>query len=142
VNTILAAIISAIIKKNVNKTSPEIFNLNSNWWIFLFFVCYFIYSEQSIVIPGEAFRNIALGSLFGSFIGLLSFYYSYRYIAASRSSIIQSSKGIFVLIIAYFFFGNWPLSIQLWGGLVTILGVLIMTFGQIRINPKNEGSKD
>lgn len=132
INTLFAATVSAIIKKNVDKTSPEIFNLNSNGWIFLFFICYFIYSGQSISIPGVALRNIALGALFGSFIGLLSFYYSYRYIAASRSSIIQSSKGIFVLIIAYFFFGNLPLPIQLWGGAVTIIGVIVMTFGRIR----------
>lgn len=142
INTLFAATVSVIIKKNVDKTSPEIFNLNSNGWIFLFFICYFLYSEQSIHIPGTALGNIALGALFGSFIGLLSFYYSYRYIAASRSSIIQSSKGIFVLIIAYFFFGNLPLPIQLWGGVITIIGVLVMTFGRIRINSNIEGLKD
>ena len=130
INTFFAATVSAIIKKNVDKTSPEVFNLNSNGWLFLFFLAYFLTSGQSVVIPATAFVNIALGAFFGSFIGLLSFYYSYRYIAASRSSIIQSLKGIFVLILAYFVFGNFPLPIQLAGGAVTIVGVIIMTFGQ------------
>ncbi|WP_371133311.1 EamA family transporter [Sediminibacterium sp.] len=40
-----------------------------------------------------------MGAFFGSFLGLLSFFYSYKYIPASRSSIIQSLKGLFVLII-------------------------------------------
>jgi drug/metabolite transporter (DMT)-like permease len=142
VNTFFAATVSAIIKKNADKASPEIFNLNSNCWLFIISICYFLYSEQTVTIPATAFRNIALGALFGSFIGLLSFYYSYRYIAASRSSIIQSSKGIFVLIIAYFFFGNLPLPVQLWGGVITITGVLVMTFGRTVINSKVEGSKD
>lgn len=130
INTLFAATVSMIIKKNTQKASPEVFNLNSNGWIFIFFLLYFLNSGQSAVIPAPAFLNIALGAFFGSFIGLLSFYYSYRYIAASRSSIIQSLKGIFVLIIAYFFFGNFPLPIQLLGGAVTIAGVIVMTLSK------------
>jgi drug/metabolite transporter (DMT)-like permease len=140
INTLFAATVSVIIKKNIQKATPEVFNLNSNGWIFLFFLIYFLQSGQSVVIPVKAFQNIALGAFFGSFIGLLSFYYSYRYITASRSSIIQSVKGIFVLIIAYFFFGNLPLPIQLWGGAITIVGVLVMTLSQagiIRIGKRN-----
>ena len=133
INTLFAATVSVIIKKNVTKTSPEVFNLNSNGWIFLFFLFYFLQSGQPLLIPNLAFRNIALAAFFGSFIGLLSFFYSYRYISASRSSIIQSTKGIFVLIIAYFFFGNFPLQVQLWGGAITIVGVLVMTFAQTGI---------
>lgn len=130
INTLFAATVSVIIKKNVHKASPEIFNLNSNGWLFICFIFYFIHSGQSLAIPSTAFQNIALSAFFGSFIGLLSFYYSYRYMAASRSSIIQSLKGIFVLIIAYFFFGNFPLPIQLIGGAVTIAGVIIMTLAK------------
>lgn len=132
-NTFFAATVSVIVKKNVHKTSPEVFNLNSNFWIFLFFLGYFIWSGQSLVIPVKAFQNIALGAFFGAYLGLLSFYYSYRYIAASRSSIVQSLKGIFVLIIGYFYLGNFPLAIQLWGGGITIAGVLVMTMSQAGI---------
>jgi drug/metabolite transporter (DMT)-like permease len=130
INTLFAATLSVIVKKNTHRASPEVYNLNSNGWIFLFFLGYFLWSGQSLAIPATAFRNIALGSFFGSFVGLLSFFYSYRYITASRSSIIQSLKGIFVLIIAFFYFGNFPLTIQLWGGGITIAGVLVMTMSQ------------
>ncbi len=140
INTFFAATVSAIIKKNVQKASPEVFNLNSNGWIFLFFLGYFLGSGQSVVIPVKAFQNIALGAFFGSFIGLLSFFYSYRFISASRSSIIQSLKGIFVLAIAYFYLNKFPLPIQLWGGSITIAGVLVMTMAQagiIRVGQKS-----
>jgi len=129
-NTFFAALVSIIVKKNVQKASPEIFNLNSNGWIFLFFLGYFLWSGQSVVIPVKAFQNIALGAFFGSFVGLLSFFYSYRYITASRSSIIQSLKGIFVLAIAYFYLDKFPLTVQLWGGGITVAGVLVMTMAQ------------
>lgn len=133
INTLFAATVSVIVKKNVEKASPEVFNLNSNAWIFLFFLIYFLVSGDPVIIPQKAFDNIVLGAFFGAFFGLLSFYYSYRYIAASRSSIIQSLKGIFVLIISFFYFGNLPVPVQFWGGGVTILGVLIMTLSQAGI---------
>ncbi len=139
-NTFLAALVSIIVKKNVQRASPEVFNLNSNGWIFLFFLCYFLWSGQSVVIPVKAFQNIALGAFFGSFVGLLSFFYSYRYITASRSSIIQSLKGIFVLIIAYFYLDKFPLAVQLWGGGITVVGVMVMTMAQagvIKVGQKN-----
>jgi drug/metabolite transporter (DMT)-like permease len=72
INTLFAATVSVIVKKNVKKASPEVFNLNSNGWIFLVFLIYFLNSGQSLAIPATAFRNIALGAFFGSFIGLLS----------------------------------------------------------------------
>lgn len=133
VNTLFAATVSVIIKKNVYKASPEVFNLNSNGWIFLVFLGYFLWSGDSLSIPVNAFKNIALGAFFGSFVGLLSFYYSYRFIAASRSSIIQSLKGIFVLIFSFLFFRNLPLPIQLLGGAITISGVLVLTMAQAGI---------
>ena len=132
-NTFLAATFSVIVKKNVQKASPEVFNLNSSTWIFISFLGYFLWSGQSAQIPLNAVRNIALGAFFGAFFGLLSFYYSYRYIEASRSSIVQSLKGIFVMIIAFFFFGSFPLAIQLWGGGITIGGVIVMTLAQGRM---------
>ena len=142
-NTFLAATFSVLVKKNVQKASPEVFNLNSSGWIFICFLGYFIWSGEPVKIPVNAFQNIVLGAFFGAFLGLLSFYYSYQYIAASRSSIIQSLKGIFVLIIAYFFFGNFPLAIQLLGGGITITGVIVMTMaqgGMIQIGKKSVNS--
>ena len=139
INTFLAATFSVIIKKNVDKASPVVFNLNSLCWIFLSFLGYFIWSGLPLAIPAKALLNIALGAFFGSFIGLLSFFYSYRYISASRSSIIQSLKGIFVLTIAYFYMDKFPLAIQLWGGGITVAGVMVMTMAQagiIRIGKK------
>ncbi len=129
-NTFLAATFSAIVKKNIDKASPEIFNLNSNAWIFLAFLIYFLQSGDTLVISENALFNISAGAFFGSFVGLLSFYYSYRYIPASHSAIVQSLKGIFVLIIAFLYLDKFPETIQLAGGAITIGGVLVMTLSQ------------
>lgn len=132
-NTFFAALVGVIARKNIAKANPEVFNLNSNGWIFLFFLIYFLGSEESLQISGKAFQNIVLASFFGAFAALLSFFYSYRYIPASRSSIVQSLKGIFVLIIAFVYFGKFPETIQLVGGGISVLGVLLMTMSQAGI---------
>jgi drug/metabolite transporter (DMT)-like permease len=125
--------VATIARKNIQKASPEIFNLNSNGWIFLFFLIYFLVSGEPATISAKAFQNIALASFLGAFAALLSFFYSYRFIAASRSSIVQSLKGIFVLIVAFLYFGNLPGTVQLIGGGITVTGVLLMTLSQAGI---------
>ncbi|HSO85336.1 MAG TPA: hypothetical protein VLQ91_02205, partial [Draconibacterium sp.] len=45
-------------------------------------------------------------------------------------SIVQSLKGIFVLVGAFFVFKTLPLPHQLLGGLITVIGVLIMALAQ------------
>lgn len=133
VNTFFAAMVATIARKNIQKASPEVFNLNSNGWIFLFFLLYFLASGESTHISVKAFQNIALASFLGAFAALLSFFYSYRFVAASRSSIVQSLKGIFVLVIAFLYFGNLPGTFQLIGGGITVTGVLLMTLSQAGI---------
>lgn len=67
------------------------------------------------------------------FVAILTVYYSFQFIEASRSSIIQTLKGIIVLIGSYIFFGIFPLPHQLIGGLITVAGILIMTLAQAGI---------
>ena len=98
---------------------------------------FFIY-KQSVIIPLSAFKNIAVGAILGPFLAILTVYYSYNYIEASRSSIVQSLKGIFVLIGAYLVFKTFPLTHQIVGGLITVAGVLGMTLAQAGIFRKKK----
>jgi drug/metabolite transporter (DMT)-like permease len=127
INAIFATIASLVVKVHVRKISAELLNLNRSVWLLAFsFVMFFIYG-QSFNIPASALQNIVIGALLGPFVAILALYYSFHYFEASRSSVVQSLKGIFVLIGAWFFFGTFPLPHQLIGGLITIVGVLVMT---------------
>lgn len=136
INAIFATAATLVVKVHVKKLSPELMNLNRSVWLLVFSVIMLFYFDQQLSIPLSALKNIAIGALLGPFLAILTVYYSFRYIDASRSSIVQSLKGIFVLIGAYLFFGTFPLPHQLIGGLVTVAGVLIMTFARAR--KKNE----
>jgi drug/metabolite transporter (DMT)-like permease len=133
VNAIFATCATLVVKVHVRKLTPEIINVNRTIWLLVFSFVMFIVYKQSIIIPVSALKNIAVGAVLGPFLAILTIYYSFKYIEASRSAIIQSSKGIFVLIGAWFVFKSFPLPHQFIGGLITIMGVLTMTFGQTGI---------
>jgi drug/metabolite transporter (DMT)-like permease len=48
----------------------------------------------------------------------------------------MSTKGLFVLFGSYLYFGNFPKTIAIIGGLITIIGVLLITYGKIKKKQK------
>lgn len=130
INAILATTASLVVKVHVKRMSPELLNLNRSVWLLAFSTVVFLATRQSFIIPLSALENIAAGAVLGPFLAVLTIYYSFHYIEASRSSVVQSLKGIFVLIGAYLFFNTLPLPHQLIGGFITVAGVLIMTLAQ------------
>ncbi len=133
INAFLASATSLIGKVNIKKLSPELITLNHTVWLFVFSAVLMVVFRKPFAIPGTAMFNIVIGSFLGPFLGVLMIYYSFRYIEASRSSIVQSLKGIVVLAGAWLYFGTFPLPHQLWGGVLTVAGVLIMTLAQARL---------
>lgn len=132
INAILASTTSIIGKINVKKLTPELITLNSTMWPLLSAAMLMIFFREPWTISSSAFANIAAGSFLGPFIGVLLIYYSFKFLEASRSSIIQCLKGIIVLIGAWLYFGTLPLPHQIWGGLLTVAGVLVMTLVQAK----------
>ena len=133
VNAVLAASTSLVVKVNVRRLSPELITLNHNLWLLVYATILMFATGKSFEVPTSSLVNMAIGSFLGPFMGILTIYYSFQYIEASRSSIVQSLKGIVVLIGAWLYFHTLPLPHQLWGGLLTVAGVLVMTLAQANI---------
>lgn len=138
INAILATSATLVVKVHVKSLSPELLVLNRTVWLLIYSLIMFFIFGQSFSIPVSALRNIAIGALLGPFLAIVAVYYSYTYIEASRSAIVQSLKGIFVLAGAYLFFHTFPVKHQLIGGFLTVFGVMIMTFAQAGILGKKK----
>ncbi len=130
INALFATAATLVVKVHVKKLTPELLSLNRTVWLLVFSIIMFFVYKQSFIIPVSALKNIAIGAVLGPFLAILTVYYSFRYIEASRSSIVQSLKGIFVLAGAWFVFKSFPLPHQFAGGMVTVFGVLVMTLAQ------------
>ena len=135
INGFLAALTTIIAKKTIHKFNPSLVNFNRTLFLFLFSSVMFIISGDSLIIPFSALKNITIGSLLGPVAGILTVYYSYKYIEASRSSVIQGLKGMFVLIGSFIYFGLFPQPVQLAGGIISVIGVIIMTLSKAKLLP-------
>lgn len=100
-----------------------------------------IVHNESFTISNKALFNIAVGSLVGPFLTALSNYNSIKYIEASKSSIIQSSRGLFVTAGAWIYFSSIPHAYQVVGGIITIVGVIILISAKdyIKSDQKHRG---
>lgn len=117
-------------KKNIESLDPGILSLNRVIYLFLFMLTASLISGRSLIIPGKTLLYISLGSFLGPFLSAVVQYSSLKYIEASRSMLIQSSKGLFVLLGAFLVFGILPGSYQIGGGLLTITGIFLIITGK------------
>ncbi len=138
INAFFASAASLVVKMNVKTMPPELINTNRALWLFVFSLVMIFCYGQSFVIPLSALTNIAIGATFGPFIAVLTIYYSFKYIEVSKSSIVQSLKGVCVLVGSYLYFKTLPLEHQLWGGLLTVVGVLLIAVAKTKIFTNNK----
>ena len=126
----MAAFTSIIAKKTIQKVGPALVNLNRTSFLLLAAIIFILIKKDTLIISPQALTNITIGALLGPVLGLLSVYYSFKYIEASRSSVIQGLKGLFVLIGSFLYFGLIPNTLRLIGGMISVLGVMIRTIGK------------
>ncbi len=126
----LYAIATIYAKTKIKIIPPAILSINRVLLLFIFSFILLLKFDQNIYISWTAFFNLLIGSLLGPFLTGLANYTSLQYIEASKSSIIRSSRSLFVVIGAYFYFGTLPLTYQLIGGLFTLTGVIVISLGK------------
>ncbi len=123
-------------KSRIRDIHPGILTLNRVIFLFAFALAAMLFRQESFVIPGRAAFNMAVGSLLGPFLTGFAQYSALKYIEASRTMIIQSTRSLFVLVGAMIYLSILPDMLQLIGGLITILGVVVMTWGKMMIRQR------
>jgi len=131
VSGLFFAISTILSKKHIKKISASVLTLNRALFLFIGSIVFLISSKQTLNITTEAFLYIAGGSLLGPFLAAFAGYTALKYIEASRVSVLGSSKAMFVLITSFLYFKIMPSEIQLIGGFITILGVLLISLGKL-----------
>ena len=129
-SNIIYAIATIFSKKNIKLLPPSILSINRVVFILATAIIAAIVTKQNLVISNTALLNLALGSILGPFLAALSGYTALKYIEASKASVMGSAKSLLVLFTSYIYFGNLPYIYQIYGGIATIAGVLLISLGK------------
>ena len=132
VSSVFSSISIITAKSRIKNIHPGILTLNRVVFIFIFALGAMLLRQESFLISGRASINMAIGSLLGPFLTGFAQYSSLKYIEASRTMIIQSTRSLFVLVGSMIYLSILPERLQLIGGLITIVGVIIMTWGKMK----------
>jgi drug/metabolite transporter (DMT)-like permease len=95
--------------------------------LFTGFAVWTFVSSQNLSIPNKAIVNMIIGSFLETFITIVFAYQALKYIEAAKTSLIISTKAIFVLISALIAFSIFPPLYKVIGGILTIIGVMILS---------------
>lgn len=117
-------------KSRIVKLNASILMVNRISYLFFFALILMIVLKKDLSISGTALFNIAAGSLLGPFLTALAQFSALRYIEASRTMIIQATRGLFVAIGAIIYLNILPEPMQIIGGAITILGVSTIAMGK------------
>ncbi len=121
-------------KRYITRLNPLVLATTRVVFLGVFMLAALTVSGRSFLIPQKALFNIALGSFLGPFLTGITMYSAIKYIEASRTSVINSAKGFFVLMGALVYFGLVPGVWQIWGGVLTVAGVVLITMGKQWLN--------
>jgi drug/metabolite transporter (DMT)-like permease len=132
VSSVFSSISIVTAKSRIRDIHPGILTLNRVVFLLAFAIAAMLVRGESFHIPGRAALNMAIGSLLGPFLTGFAQYSALRFIEASRTMIIQATRSLFVLAGSMIYLSILPEKLQLAGGLVTIIGVVVMTWGKIR----------
>lgn len=130
------AVSTIVSKKQITRLPPPLQSLARTMIIFLFAFAMLKGLGQSYSISSTALLNIAIGSVLGPFLTIFSKYNAMRFAEASRISVLGATKGLVVLLFAFIYFGSLPLIHQIYGGIITVLGVLLITLGKKKLFQK------
>lgn len=136
VSSVFSSISIVTAKSRIRDIHPGILTLNRVVFLFVFAVTAILIRRESLSVSGTAILNMAIGSLMGPFLTGLTMYSALKYIEASRTMIIQATRSLFVLAGSMIYLSILPEILQLIGGMVTIIGVIVMTWGKMKFKKK------
>ncbi len=127
---LIFAVNTILMRVAVRDAHPVMISLMRSVFLLTFWVIVLIINGESLKIPGSALKNILIGATLGPFIGLLASVFALKYIEATITSVIINAKGFLILLIAYWYLNLEPEPYQIYGGLLAVAGVAILSYGK------------
>lgn len=109
---------------------PGYMSLIRSFFLAVAMALLFFRSGELTALSQNIWRDLALGSLLETLIVIVFAYQALKLIEATKTSLIISTKGVWTLLLAWIFLGVFPTGMQLTGGLLTLIGVWLITWSR------------
>ena len=120
--------LATITGRKYNKhLDPALMSLIRSAMLALVFTFLILRSGEGVSFELPVWRDMAIGSIFETLLTIVFAYLALKRIEATSTSLIISSKGVWTLILAWIFLGIFPSGLQLIGGILTLVGVTLIT---------------
>ncbi len=124
--------VSLVLARSEIKNIPTtMITVCRNLFLFVGFASYLVAKQELPTYSLQSIFYITTGSFFGPFLGILLTFASLKYVDASITTLIGTSRSIFIVAGAFLLMGILPNVNQLLGGCLTILGILTITMADI-----------
>jgi len=130
ISAILYAVSTVSIKRNVKILDASLVTFNRSLLMFIACLLWFLIRRDSLDVRSGLWPLLLPGSITGPFLTVFFTYSALRYIDASRVSVISTGRMFFVLLGTWLVFGVLPTLHQIWGGVMIILGIWMLTTGK------------
>ncbi len=109
---------------------PGYMSLIRSFFLALAMALLFFRNGDMVPVSLNLWKDLALGSLLETLIVILFAYQALKLIEATKTSLLISTKGVWTLVLAWIFLGVFPTGVQLAGGLLTLVGVWLITWNR------------
>lgn len=109
---------------------PGYMSLIRSFLLALVMALLFFPASELAPISMNIWKDLALGSLLETLIVIVFAYQALKLIEATKTSLLISTKGVWTLLLAWIFLGVFPTGFQLVGGLLTLVGVWLITWSR------------
>lgn len=111
-----------------HKLVPGYMSLIRSFLLAVAMAILFFRSGELTPLSLNIWKDLALGSILETLIVIVFAYQALKLIEATKTSLIISTKGVWTLLLAWIFLDVFPTGVQLVGGLMTLVGVWLITW--------------
>lgn len=119
-------------RQQIKSLPPSMVTVCRTFFLFVGFGLYNIATWEFPQYSINSLFYIGIGSILGPFMGISLTFASLKYVDASITTLIGTLRSLFIVLVAFLFMSIFPSINQLAGGLLTIIGVVIITLGDIK----------
>ena len=124
--------VSLVLARSEIKSIPTtMITVCRNLFLLVGFTIYLVANRELPTYSIQSVFYITAGSFLGPFLGILLTFASLKYVDASITTLVGTSRSIFIVFGAFLLMGILPNVNQLLGGCLTIVGILTITMADI-----------